>query len=176
MNLYSMSYEKSTLCEENHFRDFYLKHLQSANNFAYYKCGDEEAALDLVQDAFTKIWENCSKIDFSKVKTYLFTCINNLFLNNIKHQKVVLRYVKDASNLDTNNQSPEYLFEEEEFKQKLTKAIASLSEVQREVFLLNRIEGKKYREIAELLDISQKTVEKRMSGALQILKAQIENI
>ncbi|WP_114754187.1 RNA polymerase sigma factor [Flavobacterium glaciei] len=171
-----MSYEKSTLCEENHFRDFYLKHLQSANNFAYYKCGDEEAALDLVQDAFTKIWENCSKIDFSKVKTYLFTCINNLFLNNIKHQKVVLRYVKDASNLDTNNQSPEYLFEEEEFKQKLTKAIASLSEVQREVFLLNRIEGKKYREIAELLDISQKTVEKRMSGALQILKAQIENI
>jgi RNA polymerase sigma-70 factor (ECF subfamily) len=41
---------------------------------------------------------------------------------------------------------------------------------------LNRIEGKKYREIAELLDISQKTVEKRMSGALQILKSQIENI
>src|SRR3970282_20687 len=101
-----MSDEKSTLCEENHFRDFYLKHVQSANNFAYYKCGDDE-----------------------------------------------------APNLDTNNQSPEYLFEEEEFKQKLTKAIASLNEAQREVFLLNRIEGKKYREIAELLNISQKTVE-----------------
>ena len=171
-----MSDEKSTLCEENHFRDFYLKHVQSATNFAYYKCGDDEAALDLVQDAFTKIWENCSKIDFSKVKTYLFTSINNLFLNNIKHQKVVLRYAKDAPNLDTNNQSPEYLLEEEEFKQKLTKAIASLSEAQREVFLLNRIDGKKYREIAELLDISQKTVEKRMSGALQLLRAQIENI
>jgi RNA polymerase sigma-70 factor (ECF subfamily) len=57
-------------------------HVQSATNFAY-KCGDDEAALDLVQDAFTKIWENCSKIDFSKVKTYLFTSINNLFLNNI---------------------------------------------------------------------------------------------
>jgi RNA polymerase sigma-70 factor (ECF subfamily) len=41
---------------------------------------------------------------------------------------------------------------------------------------MNRIDGKKYREIAELLDISQKTVEKRMSGALKILKAQIENI
>jgi RNA polymerase sigma-70 factor (ECF subfamily) len=60
-------------------------HVQSATNL--YKCGDDEAALDLVQDAFTKIWENCSKIDFSKVKTYLFTSINNLFLNNIKHQK-----------------------------------------------------------------------------------------
>ncbi|MDA6070387.1 sigma-70 family RNA polymerase sigma factor [Flavobacterium sp. AC] len=171
-----MSDKKSTLCDESHFRDFYLRHVQSASNFAYYKCGDNQAALDLVQDAFTKIWENCSKIDFNKVKTYLFTSINNLFLNTIKHQKVVLRYAKDSPNLDTNNQSPEYLFEEEEFKLKLTKAIASLSEVQREVFLLNRIDAKKYREIAELLNISQKTVEKRMSGALQLLKAQIENI
>jgi RNA polymerase sigma-70 factor (family 1) len=171
-----MSDQKSTLCEENHFRDFYLKHVQSANNFAYYKCGDDQAALDLVQDAFTKIWENCAKIDITKVKTYLFTSISNLFLNTVKHQKVVFRYAKDTPNLDTHNQSPEYLLEEEEFKLKLTKAIASLSELQREVFLLNRIEGKKYREIADLLDISQKTVEKRMSGALQILKAQIENI
>jgi RNA polymerase sigma-70 factor (family 1) len=171
-----MSDENRTLCDENHFSDFYLKHVQSANNFAYYRCGDAEAALDLVQDAFTKIWENCSKIDFSKVKTYLFTCISNLFLNTIKHQKVVMRYAKEAPNLDTNNQSPEYLLEEEEFRQKLAKAIASLSEVQREVFLMNRIDGKKYREIAELLDVSQKTVEKRMSAALLLLKAQIETI
>jgi len=171
-----MSDKKSKLCEENHFRDFYVTNVQSATNFAYYKCGDGQAALDLVQDAFAKIWENCSKIDFSKVKTYLFTSINNLFLNTVKHQKVVLRYAKDAPNLDRHNQSPDYLLEEEEFRLKLSNAVASLSDVQREVFLLNRIEGKKYREIAELLDISQKTVEKRMSGALQILKSQIENI
>ena len=50
-----MSDENSKLCDENHFRDFYLKQVQSANNFAYYKCGDNEAAFDLVQDAFTKI-------------------------------------------------------------------------------------------------------------------------
>lgn len=171
-----MSNENNRLCDENHFSDFYLKHVQSATNFAYYKCGDSDASLDLVQDAFSKIWENCSKIDFSKVKTYLFTSINNLFLNTIKHQKVVLHYAKETPNFDTNNQSPEYLLEEEEFKQKLSNAIASLSEVQREVFLLNRIDGKKYREIAELLGISQKTVEKRMSGALNLLKGQIENI
>jgi RNA polymerase sigma-70 factor (ECF subfamily) len=52
MNYYSMSDEKSTF--EEITRDFYLKHVQSATNFAYYKCGDDEAALDLVQDAFTK--------------------------------------------------------------------------------------------------------------------------
>lgn len=171
-----MSEGNNTLCEEHHFRDFYIKNVQSATNFAYYKCGDSDAALDLVQDAFAKIWENCSKIDFSKVKTYLLTTVNNLFLNTIKHKKVILAYAKEVPNLDTNNQSPEYLLEEEEFRLKLQNAIASLSEVQREVFLMNRIDGKKYREIAELLDISQKTVEKRMSGALKILKAKIENI
>jgi RNA polymerase sigma-70 factor (ECF subfamily) len=63
--------------------------------------------LDLVQDAF-KIWENCSQIDFNKVKTYLLTTINNLFLNTIKH-KVVMAFAKETPNLDTTNQSPEYL-------------------------------------------------------------------
>lgn len=171
-----MSDDKNKLCDENHFKHFYIKNVQSATNFAYYKCGDSDAALDLVQDAFTKIWENCSKIDFTKVKTYLLTTVNNLFLNTIKHKKVVLAYAKESPNLDTNNQSPEYLLEEEEFKIKLQTAIASLTQAQREVFLMNRIDGKKYREIADILEISQKAVEKRMSSALKILKAQIEDI
>lgn len=171
-----MSDDKNNLCEENHFNHFYIKNVQSATNFAYYKCGDRDTALDLVQEAFTKIWENCSKIDFSKVRTYLLTTVNNLFLNSIKHQKVVMAYAKDTPTLDITNQSPEYLLEEEEFKQKLQNAIASLTTAQREVFLMNRIDGKKYKEIADLLDISQKAVEKRMSGALKTLKTQIENI
>lgn len=171
-----MSNENQSLCEEVNFKEVYLKNVQAATNFAFYKCGDRDAALDIVQDAFAKIWEHCSQIELSKAKTYLFTSINNLFLNTVKHQKVVLAYAKDTPNLDRTNQNPEYILEEEEFKVKLQNAIASLSEAQREVFLMNRIDGKKYREIAEELDISQKAVEKRMSGALKILKEQIENI
>jgi RNA polymerase sigma-70 factor (ECF subfamily) len=171
-----MTNEKPRLCNEAYFNEFYLQHIQSASNFAFYKSGDKDSALDLVQDAFSKIWENCSKIDFNKAKTYLFTTVNNLFLNSVKHHKVVMEYAKAVPYQEATNQSPEYLLEEEEFKQKLQHAISLLSESQREVFLLNRIEGKKYREIAELLDISQKAVEKRMSGALKILREKIENI
>jgi RNA polymerase sigma-70 factor (family 1) len=171
-----MSEKKNSLCEESYFSEFYIKTIQSATNFAYFKTGDSDAALDLVQEAFAKIWENCSQIDYTKVKTYLFTTVNNLFLNTIKHQKVVLAFAKDTPPLDRTNQSPEYLLEEEEFKIKLQNAIASLTEAQREVFLMNRVDGKKYREIAEILDISQKAVEKRMSAALKTLKEQIENI
>ncbi|MBJ6366935.1 RNA polymerase sigma factor [Snuella sedimenti] len=171
-----MSSPKHKLCEESFFNSFYLEHVQAVNNFAFYKCGDKAASLDFVQDAFAKIWENCSKIDFTKAKTYLFTTVNNLFLNTVRHQKVVMTYEKEKPYMDRTNLSPEYLMEEEEFKQKLMSAISGLSAEQREVFLLNRIEGKKYREIAELLDISQKTVEKRMSGALKILRAKVEEI
>lgn len=171
-----MPEKKNSLCEESYFSEFYIKTIQSATNFAYYKSGDSDAALDLVQEAFAKIWENCAQIDFTKVKAYLFTAINNLFLNSVKHQKVVLAFAKDTPPADKTNQNPEYLLEEEEFKIKLQNAIASLSEAQREVFLMNRIDGKKYREIAEILGISQKAVEKRMSAALKTLKEQIENI
>lgn len=171
-----MDSSKSNLCDEEYFNTFYLTHLQHATNFAYYKCGDKAAALDYVQEGFIKIWENCSKIDFTKAKTYLFTTINNLFLNVVKHQKVVMEYAKDTPYLDRDNKTPEYILEENQFKIKLQNAISELSEAQREVFLMNRIEGKKYREIADLLDISQKAVEKRMSGALKELRNKIENI
>lgn len=171
-----MSSSKPKLCKESHFNTFYLEHIQAVNNFAYYKCGDNAAALDFVQDAFSKIWENCAKIDFEKAKTYLFTTVNNLFLNTVRHQKVVLNYAKASPYMDRTDMSPEYLLEEEEFKQKLQAVIADLSEEQREVFLLNRIEDKKYREIADMLGVSQKTVEKRMSGALKVLRKKMEGV
>ena len=167
---------QQNLCDEASFNGFYTSYITNAKNFAYYKCGDSDNALDLAQEAFIKIWENCGKIDFTKAKTYLFTTINNLFLNKVKHQKVVLNYKNEYQGPDKTNLSPEFVLEEKEFKTKLQNAIADLTDGQREVFLLNRIDGMKYREIAEMLDISVKAVEKRMSGALKILKEKIPTL
>ena len=66
--------------------------------------------------------------------------------------------------------------EENEYMQKLQKAISNLTEAQRTAFLLNKIEGKKHKEIAALLDISTKAVEKRIYGALKKLREDIEEI
>ena len=60
--------------------------------------------------------------------------------------------------------------------EKLTRAIDNLSDGQRIAFLMNRVEGKKYREIAEILGISVKAVEKRMSQALKALRKEIEEL
>lgn len=165
-----------SLCSELFFNDFYTTHIQAASNFAYYKSGDKSTSLDLAQEGFIKVWENCAKIDVLKAKSYLFTVINNLFLNKVKHQKVVFAYAKSSPYIDVDNQSPEYLLEEEEFKEKLKKAIEELTPGERSVFLMHRVDGKKYREIAETLEISQKAVEKRMSAALKKLRNKIDGI
>ena len=165
---------KKSLCNEEDFNAFYKANIQFVTNFSSYKSNDKDTALDLIQEAFLKMWEKCSEISYEKAKSYLFTSVNNLFLNKLKHEKVVLNYAKNTPYLDINNQSPEYLLEEEEFKTKLKNAIENLTEAEREVFLMNRIDGKKYREIAELLNISQKAVEKRMSSALKKLRSKIE--
>ena len=68
-------------------------------------------------------------------------------------------------------QSPEFLLEEKEFKQKLEDTIADLPEKQRVVFLLSRIDKKTYKEIAEIVGISKQAVEKRMYNALDTLRA-----
>jgi RNA polymerase sigma factor (sigma-70 family) len=167
---------KGSLCDEIYFNKFYITNIQAASNFAYYKSADKASSLDLAQEAFIKVWENCGKIEFEKAKSFLFTVINNLFLNKVKHEKVVFEYAKSSPYLDVNNQSPDYILEEEEFKAKLKRAIEDLTAGEREVFLMNRIDGKKYREIAEMLTISQKAVEKRMSSALKKLRTKIDGI
>ncbi len=167
--------ELENVCKKEHFNKVYNDHSQAIWRFIYFKCGDQAQADDLVQESYVKLWQNCAKVSASKAKSYLYTVANNLFLNEVAHKKVVLQHA-NSKKKTFNNQSPEYLLEEKEFYEKLQAAIANLSETQRTPFLLNRIEGKKYSEIAEILGISVKAVEKRMSQALAILRKEIGNI
>jgi RNA polymerase sigma-70 factor (ECF subfamily) len=164
------------ICEELIFSGFFKANVKSLRNYLYFKFGNEEKANDIAQDSFIKLWENCKKVPLEKAKSYLYTIANNASLNEIAHQKVVLKYTQNNAGNDKTNLNPEYLLEEEQFKQKLEKAIDKLTEAQRTAFLLNRIEGKKYHEIAIMLDISVKAVEKRIHGALVSLRTEIQQL
>lgn len=170
-----MDDETKSVCEQINYEQLFNTHSKSLFNFVYYKCGDRQQAEDIVQDAFVRLWNNCSKVIFTKAKSYLYTIARNLFLNEVAHKKIVLQH---KSNLapDRTNESPEFLMEEKEFMVKLKKAIADLPDKQREVFLLSRIDKKKYSEISDMLGISVKAVEKRMSQALVILREKIGDI
>ncbi|CAM1366483.1 RNA polymerase subunit sigma-70 [Tenacibaculum soleae] len=167
---------QKSVCEQKNFEKIFNKHSQTLRNYIYYKCGNMQQAEDLVQEAFIKLWDNCDKVIFEKAKSFLYTVANNRFLNEIAHKKVVLEHYRKNIYLDKTNETPQFILEEKEFHQKLKKTIADLPEKQREVFLLSRIDKKKYTEIAEITGISVKAVEKRMSKALLILKEQIGKI
>jgi len=66
--------------------------------------------------------------------------------------------------------------QEQEYLQKLQRAIGNLTESERTAFLMNRVEGKRHKEIAALLDISTKAVEKRIYRALRKLREEIEEL
>jgi len=162
------------VCEEEVFSTLFKANSKTVFNYIYYKFGNEEKAYDVVQEAFVKLWENCAKVSPEKAKSYVYTIANNLYLNVIKAEKVRLKYA-DRSN-KTSYESPEFLMEEKEYKAKLDRALNSLPENQRTTFLLNRIDGKKYAEIAEMEGVSVKAIEKRMSLALKALRDQIEGL
>ena len=94
-------------------------------------------------------------------------------LNEIKHQKVVLRHQQSKSN-ESSHETPEFLMEQEQFYENYKKALSNLSEDQRVAFLLNKAEGKKHSEIAELLGVTKKVVEYRIYTAFKILKEELE--
>ncbi len=148
-------------------------HSEVIRNFIYYKCGNLQQAEDITQEAFIKLWNNCKKVLFEKAKSFVMKIAQNTFFNEVKHCKVILRYNETVDTSKLFDHSPEFLMEEKEFLIKLQQSISNLPQKQREVFLLSRKDNKTYREIAEIIGITQKAVERRMHLALLELKEKI---
>ncbi|GAA0725122.1 RNA polymerase sigma-70 factor [Aquimarina litoralis] len=163
------------ICEERLFSELFTKYSKNLHDFIYYKYGSQVNPKDQVQEAFMKLWDNCGNVSMDKAKSFLFTVANNLTLNQIKHDKVKLKY-QLSEKKDRTNESPEFILEEKEYLLKYQNALSKLTEAQRVAFLLNRVEGKRHKEIAELLGISRKAVEKRIYTALEKLRTEIEGI
>ena len=163
------------ICEEQLFSSIFNKYSEDLHDFLYYKFGDLLNPKDKVQEAFIKLWENCGKVSADKAKSFVFTTANNLMLNEAAHQKVKLKYAQTKPKHYTN-ENPEYLMQHDEYNVKLQAALSNLTEAQRIAFMMNRVEGKKFKEIAKLLDISTKAVEKRIYGALDKLRKDIEGL
>jgi RNA polymerase sigma-70 factor (family 1) len=166
--------QESNVCQESVYNGIFKDTSKTIFNYIYYKFGNEEKAHDAVQEAFIKLWENCTKVPPKKAKSFLYTVANNLYLNVLKAEKVRLKYADKS--LKTTNENPEFILEEKQFQEKLDAALESLPENQRATFLMNRIDGLKYTEIAELEGVSIKAIEKRMHLALKSLRKKIDGI
>ncbi len=136
---------------------------------------NEETAEEVVQDFFVKLWEGRTRLLVrTSLKSYLFQSVKNQALNVIKHEKIKLRHaqrlVDEAEKSDFSD-----LFVEPGLREAIEKSIDELPEKRREIFRLSREEGLKYREIAEKLNLSIKTVETQMGLAIKYLRDKLKH-
>ena len=161
--------EEQDVCKESVYSRLFLSLAPTLRNFLLFKFRDQERAEDMVQEAFYIMWQNCKKVTPALAKAYLFRVAQNQFLKLLDKDKVRQKHL-NLQTTQQNEESPEYQMEYNEFEGIIQDAIDRLPDGQREVFLLNRIEKKTYAEIAEMLEVSVKAVEKRMHKALVKLR------
>ncbi len=154
------------------FRSIFDQYYESIRSFAYYKTGDVDFADDIVQEVFLKIWTNRKEVKDDTVKSLLYTIASNIIKNHFKHQKVVFNFQKNDQSSELSDETDSNI-RQEELNKKLQDALAEIPEKSREVFLMNRIEGLTYADIADRLGLSVKAIEKRMSEALSIIRSRI---
>lgn len=153
---------------KSHYHRFY--------GLAYNLVRDKDAAKDIVQDVFFKIWRNQDNIELSnRTVGYFLTATSRTALTYLRTRKRIVNFESQSDFMD-NLRSPSG-YEEisfTELEQKVQEAISHLPPKCRAIFVLSREEGLKYSEIAETLDLSLKTVENQMGIALQRLREELK--
>ena len=166
--------------EKAAFRQIYYNYYGMLYNLGVQYLSDNDEAREVVQNAFLKLWEIRTQInDNSNIRNYLFTLVKNSCLNQIKRRQLILNHNEKIrrKELDYHYESLHRLnfdyMEFKELKEKIDEAIEKLPGHCKKVFSMSRFEGLRNSEIAEQLEISEKTVEAHMTKALKILRVEL---
>jgi RNA polymerase sigma-70 factor (family 1) len=144
-------------------------------NFLVFKVNDRTVAEDLLQDTFIRLWESRKGLNENlSIKSYLFTIANNLALNHKRHENIVWRFKQNPS---LDRALPETPFEkltQQELETCIQKTIDKMSDKVRMVFLMCKVEGLSYKDIADRLGLSVATVESHMVKSLRMIREDLE--
>jgi RNA polymerase sigma-70 factor (ECF subfamily) len=163
--------------DEQAFELLFKKYYTSLCSYSNKYLINPEEAQDVVQDVFLNLWENRDEIDPEQsLKSYLFRITANSSINKLRRRKVKTKYdeILKLIYVDHTDSSPHTLFIERELSEHIGLALNKIPQQCHKVFNLSRINGLKYSEIAERLNISIKTVEGHMSKALTILRTELK--
>ena len=154
------------------FEQLFRLHYAHLCNFANQYVGDEDSAQDICQKVFIRLWEKRADMDSKQsIKSYLFTAVKNRCLNHIRDNKKYRSRLLDVDCGDI-----EFAFEDtdqfaaQELQDKIEAVLSTLPPKCRQVFEMSRYQQMKYREIADELAVSQKTVEAHMSRAMKAFR------
>ena len=155
------------------FKQLFDKYFDTIRSFIFYRCGDTDAASDMAQDVFMKVWEKREQLDSFNIKSLLYKIANDMVISNYRKSSTRMDYENSMTIQNDSPLLPEEELNFEELTSTYAKALEKMPETQRVVFLMSRNDELKYHEIAGCLDISVKAVEKRMSAALQFLRTEL---
>jgi RNA polymerase sigma-70 factor, ECF subfamily len=160
---------RDSLAFDRLFQDYFVPLTQYAR--LYLK--DEDEAKDLVQKLFTQMWEQPDRFEAdSSMQGLLYSAVKNRCINRLKHEKVK----KEHQLHSAQSGRTLYVVQDDDssnLEKKIEKALQLLPDQCRRVFELSRIDGLKYKEIAEQLNISIKTVEVHMGKALRHMRTEL---
>lgn len=161
--------------DELAFKALFQKYYASMCHFALQFLHDSQMSEETVQEFFVHLWEKRQGLTIeSSVKHYFFRSVKNQCLNQLQHQKIKNRYAGKVMEASQQEPDPEQYYMEVDLIQRIEKAIGSLPPKRQEIFRLSREQGLKYKEIAEELNLSVKTVEAQMGLALKHLRDELK--
>lgn len=160
---------------EEIYHIFFKRVFHFANSFTL----EVQDAEEITQDVFMKLWQKRSAIDISKnLSNLLFTMAKNLVIDKMRQHASMEKGLKNIGENQQlhkiNSSNTEHLVNYYELSGIISKLVDQLPDGRRTIYKLNREKGFKYHEIADLLNISQGTVEKQMSMALKSLSASLK--
>lgn len=157
------------------FEQVFKKYYKDLHGYAFSIVKEYEQAEEMVQNVFFKLWERMDQLNFSSsIAAYLYRAVHNECLNYLKHQKVKASHQMHVSwRMKNESDSALKKVSVKELEEKLHKALNELPEQCRTIFQMSRFSEMRYREIADELKISVKTVENQMGKALKILRTEL---
>lgn len=163
--------------DENAFRELFLLQYAGLCAYANKYVNDVDQAEEVVQDLFFNIWKKRDKLEINlSIEAYLFRSVRNACLNILKHIRIREIYkVAHEQEIRESESNQANTLEAGELEEAIEIAIESMPPERKRIFKMSRIDGLKYREIADILNLSVKTVEAQMGKALKYLRDTLED-
>ena len=158
------------------FESLFKQYYKGLCFYAYKLLDNEAEAEDIVQELFAKLWTNRADLNINtSIQAYLYGAVRNACFNQLKHRQVRTAYSNEQTERQDNLAYNPNTVDANELNILIESSIVNLPPERQKIFLLSRSEGLKYKDIAEQLGISIKTVEAQMGKALSYMRTALKD-
>ena len=153
--------------DDLNFDDLFRLYYDSLFRFARQFINDDEDCHDIVSNAYEDVWRNFSHIEEKTVKAYLYTTVRNRTIDYLRRQQKRQQYISYATHMMEQTISSEHLAEREDNLRIIKQVLDEIGHPTSDILTACYIDGKKYVEVAEEMQISIASVKKHMVKALK---------